>query len=213
MIYLQLFWEFFKIGLFAVGGGNATIPFLFSLSDRTAWYTNAELSNMIAISSSTPGAIGVNMSTYVGYKAVYNLIGSDLFSALAALLATLGVIIPGLIIIIIISHFLNKFSNNKYVNYVFYGLRAASGALIAYATYILIKVCTIPLIAHSNSGGFYEYMNSKASWLGDLSQWINYKSIIYAIILSFFVFKVKKHPVFYIIISAIVGILFKFAQY
>ena len=68
MMLLRLFWEFFKIGLFAVGGGMATIPFLYDLSDRTGWFTHTQLADMIAISESTPGPIGVNMATYVGFE-------------------------------------------------------------------------------------------------------------------------------------------------
>ncbi|MBO7253614.1 MAG: chromate transporter, partial [Oscillospiraceae bacterium] len=66
MIYLQLFFEFFKTGLFAVGGGMATIPFLYNMSDKTGWFTYQDLANMIAVGESTPGPIGVNMATYVG---------------------------------------------------------------------------------------------------------------------------------------------------
>ena len=202
MTFLRLFWEFFKIGLFAVGGGSATIPFLFDLQTKTNWFSAAELSNMIAISNSTPGAIGVNMSTYVGYKTVYGILGSQLFGALAALVATLGVIIPGLIIIIIISHFLQKFSNNKYVNYTFYGLRAASCALVAYATYILFKLCLVATKVHGTVFGLSNKFN-----------WLNYKSLIYLVVITFLVFKYKKSPVFYIIISAIIGMIFHFAEY
>ena len=67
MLYLQLFWEFFKTGLFAVGGGLATLPFLQDMADRTGWFTHAQLADMLAVSESTPGPIGVNMATYVGF--------------------------------------------------------------------------------------------------------------------------------------------------
>lgn len=67
MTFWLLFYEFFKTGLFAVGGGMATIPFLYAISEKTGWFTAADIGNMIAISESTPGAIGVNMSTYVGF--------------------------------------------------------------------------------------------------------------------------------------------------
>ena len=74
MIYLQLFWEFFQTGLFAVGGGMATIPFLYDISDKTGWFTHQDLANMIAVGESTPGPIGVNMATYVGYSS-FGIIG------------------------------------------------------------------------------------------------------------------------------------------
>ena len=93
MIYLQLFWEFFKTGLFAIGGGMATVPFLFDISARTGWFTASELANMIAVSESTPGPIGINMATYVGFETA---------GILGSVIATLGLVIPSIIIIVII---------------------------------------------------------------------------------------------------------------
>lgn len=87
MMLLRLFWEFFKIGLFAVGGGMATIPFLYDLSDRTGWFTYTQLADMIAISESTPGPIGVNMATYVGY---------EMSGVLGSISTTLGFVAPPL---------------------------------------------------------------------------------------------------------------------
>ena len=68
MIYLRLFYEFFKTGLFAIGGGLATLPFLSDMADRTGWFTQAQLADMLAVSESTPGPVGVNMATYVGFE-------------------------------------------------------------------------------------------------------------------------------------------------
>lgn len=124
MILLRLFFEFAKTGLFAVGGGLATIPFLQDLGARTQWFTDADLTTMIAVSESTPGAMGVNMATYVGYTTA-GLPG--------AVVATLGLIFPSIVIIIIIAGFLQKFRQSKTVDAVFYGLRPASTALIASA--------------------------------------------------------------------------------
>ena len=93
MLYLRLFWEFFKTGLFAVGGGMATLPFLYSMSDATGWFTHAQLADMIAVSESTPGPIGVNMATYVGFSTA---------GVPGAVVATLGLITPSVIIILII---------------------------------------------------------------------------------------------------------------
>lgn len=117
MMLLRLFWEFFKIGLFAVGGGMATIPFLYDLSDRTGWFTYTQLADMIAISESTPGPIGVNMATYVGY---------EMSGVLGSISTTLGFVAPSIIIIVIVSIFLQKFRDNRYVESAFYGLRPAS---------------------------------------------------------------------------------------
>ena len=85
MIYLRLFWEFFKTGLFAVGGGLATLPFIYDISDRTGWFTYQQIADMIAVSESTPGPIGVNTATYVGYitgglpGAIVATLGLELF--------------------------------------------------------------------------------------------------------------------------------------
>lgn len=188
MIYLKLFYEFFKIGLFSIGGGAATIPFLQDLSAKTGWFTEQQLANIIAVAESTPGAIGVNMSTYVGFVTA---------GILGGIIATLGLIAPSIIIILIISKFLEKFKDNKYVNYLFYGLRAASAALILSACYSIFKIAMLNQDKFDSSNFF---------------DWINIKSIIFGVILAFFVFKFKKHPIFYIFISAIIGIIFKFSM-
>lgn len=131
MIYLQLFYEFFKVGLFAVGGGLATLPFLYSLSDKTQWFTHAQLADMIAVSESTPGAIGVNMATYVGYETA---------GFFGGVIATVGLVLPSIIIILIVARILNKFKDNKYVQGAFLGLRPASLAMIAAAGISVAKV-------------------------------------------------------------------------
>lgn len=130
MVLLRLFFEFAKTGLFAVGGGLATIPFLQDLGARTGWFTNSELTTMIAVSESTPGPMGVNMATYVGFKiaGVHHIPG-----VIGAAVATLGLIFPSIVIILIIAGFLQKFRQSKTVEAVFYGLRPASTALIASA--------------------------------------------------------------------------------
>ena len=97
MIYLRLFLEFFKAGLFAVGGGLATLPFLSNMATSTGWFTHSQLADMVAVSESTPGPLGVNMATYVGYT-VKGVPG--------AVIATLGLITPSVIIILIIALFL-----------------------------------------------------------------------------------------------------------
>ena len=97
MIYLQLFYQFFKTGLFAVGGGLATLPFLYEMANTTRWFSHADVADMIAISESTPGAIGINMSTYSGFLAG---------GVLGGVVATLGLACPSVIIIIIISRIL-----------------------------------------------------------------------------------------------------------
>ena len=131
MIYLRLFWEFFKTGLFAIGGGMATVPFLFDISAKTGWFTSAELANMIAISESTPGPIGVNMATYVGFKTA---------GMLGGVISTLGLITPSVIIIIIVAQILAKFRDNPIVETVFKYLRPAVIGLIMYALWQLVPL-------------------------------------------------------------------------
>lgn len=186
MIYLQLFFEFFRTGLFAIGGGLATLPFLYDISQRTNWFTEADIANMIAVSESTPGPIGVNMATYTGFTSG-GFIGS--------IIATVGLITPSIIIIVIIAQFLKKFKENNSVQSVFYGLRPASTALIAAAGFSVVKISLLNL--------------NNTTLNNSLLSLFNWKAIIIAIILFFAIKKYKKHPVFYIAISALVGVIFK----
>ena len=191
MILLQLFWEFFKTGLFAVGGGMATLPFLYDISSRTGWFTEAKLADMIAVSESTPGPIGVNMATYVGFETA---------GVPGAVTATLGLICPSVIIILLIARVLRQFRSNKTVDAVFYGLRPCSIALIAAAGLLVAKITFLDLEAFHAGGGF-----------GSLMQW---KAVILAALplaLTRGVKPLKKlHPVVFIVFSAVVGIVFSF---
>ncbi|MDF2595472.1 MAG: chromate transporter [Clostridia bacterium] len=186
MNYLLLFWEFFKIGLFALGGGLATLPFLYDLADKYTWLDASILPDMIAISESTPGAIGVNMATYTGYSSS---------GILGGIIATLGLVTPSIIIIILIAKFLNKFNENFYVKSAFYGLRPAVTALIALAGFEVFKVSIITL-------GQFELTHQ----LIDL---VDIKSTLLFVVMVFLINKYKKHPVFYILGGAAFGILFK----
>ena len=146
MILLRLYWEFFKAGLFAVGGGMATLPFLYSMSEKTAWFTTAQLADMIAVSESTPGPIGVNMATYVGFTTA---------GIPGALIATLGLATPCVVIILIIASVLDAFRKNKYVDAAFYGLRPCSVGLIAAAGMLVVKISLFDfnLFAQTNRTG------------------------------------------------------------
>ena len=131
MIYLQLFWEFFKTGLFAMGGGMATVPFLFEISAKTGWFTTAELANMIAISESTPGPIGVNMATYVGFETA---------GVFGGIIATIGLAMPALIITLLIAKILARIKDNPVVETVFRYLRPAVIGLILFALWQLLPL-------------------------------------------------------------------------
>ena len=130
MIYLQLFWEFFKTGLFAVGGGMATIPFLYDLSDKTGWFTHTDLANMIAVGESTPGPIAINCATFTGYKKA---------GFVGALSATLGMIVPSFVVIFLISMFLDNFLELTIIANAFKGIKIAVGILILDAAITMIK--------------------------------------------------------------------------
>lgn len=188
MIYLELFIRFALTGLFAIGGGLATFPFLMDMSESTGWFTLAELTDMIAISESTPGPIGINMATYAGFSATGNIFG--------AIIATLGLVFPSIIIILIIAKILNKFKNNIYVKNAFYGLRAASTALIAAAAYGVFKISLLNLNLFAESGNVFDIFN--------------FKAILMGICLFFAIKKLKWHPIIFIIVSGILGILIKF---
>lgn len=191
MIFLRLFYEFFKAGLFAVGGGLATLPFLQDIADKTGWYTQAQLADMIAVSESTPGPIGVNMATYVGFT-VGGVPG--------AVIATLGLITPSIIIILIIAAFLRAFRDNKYVEAAFYGLRPASTALIASAGMSVVMISLFYTQKYNESGNLLQLFNLKGFALATV-----------ILILTRFVKPTKKlHPIIFILASAAVGIIFKF---
>ncbi len=184
--FLVLYYEFFKIGLFAIGGGLATIPFLEDLCNKYDWFTQADLSNMIAVSESTPGPIGVNMATYTGFTngVFYGGIPTGI---LGGIISTLGLVTPSVIIILIIAGILEKFKNNKYVEQGFYGLRPAVVGLIGAAMVSIFKSSLF-------NNDFFTF---------DYRVWLIF------IPLLFVSFKFKKvHPLFLILIGAILGIAF-----
>ena len=194
MIFLELYIRFFMVGLFAVGGGLATLPFLTSMGETTGWFDAMDISNMVAISESTPGPIGINMATYIGYQ-----VGSDLgapFGILGSIVASIGEVTPAIIIIIMVSKMLMKFRDSKYVEYTFYGLRAASVGLITAAWLGVAKIAFFNTEAMAESGNFLMA--------------VDYKSIILSGVIFFLVTKFKKiHPIALIALSAVVGIIFK----
>jgi chromate transporter len=189
--YLRLIFEYFKTGLFAIGGGMATLPFLYEIGQKTGWYTQGELADMIAISESTPGPIGVNMSTYVGFE-VGGVLGS--------LLATLAIVTPSILVILIISKFLDKFKDSFYVQSAFYGLRPASTGLIAAAGIGVVKIAMLNLEAFQASGALTDLIQIPSLLLAALL----------LIVTNFGKLK-KLHPVVFIAASAVIGIVFHFA--
>ena len=178
---LAMFIEFFKTGLFAVGGGMATLPFLYSMADRFPWITRESISDMIAISESTPGPIGVNMATYTGFTAE---------GICGALVATAGLILPSVIVILIIAHFLEKFRKSFLVESAFYGIRPAVAALIALAAAEVLKTCI--------------FSDGAAALFG-----ISVPSVVIIGIFLVLIQKTKWHPIIFIAAAAVIGIVFK----
>ena len=189
MLLLKLFYEFFKVGLFSVGGGLATLPFLKEMATRTGWFTVEQLYDMLAVSESTPGPIGVNMATYVGYTTA---------GVLGSVVATLGLITPSVIIILIVALFLKKFKENETVKYAFYGLRPASMGLITAAGIGVILITVFNLGLYKQTGAFLDLFNIKAVILA---------AALFGLSQGF----KKIHPVVWIAVAAVVGIVFRFA--
>jgi len=189
---LLLFYEFFQTGLFAVGGGLATIPFLARMTDRYDWFTKTQLSDMIAVAESTPGPIGVNTATYAGFRAA---------GIPGALVATFALVLPSLITIYIIARFLQKFSGSRLVQNAFAGMRPAVTGLIAAAGWALFQIALIRMdgFAAFASTGLWGVVDPKAL-------------ILFALIMLLTNIKPVKrlHPVVFIGLSAAAGVIFRF---
>ena len=190
-LYLRLFWEFFKTGLFAVGGGMATLPFMYDISDKTGWFTHSMLADMVAVSESTPGPIGVNMATDVGFVTG---------GVPGAVIATVGLVTPSVIVILLIARVLKAFRENQYVDAGFYGLRPCSIGLIAAAGVLVIKLALFNTELYASTGAIADLFNVKA--------------LILAAVLLAATRCIKKlkglHPIVFILASAVIGIVFSF---
>ena len=187
MIYLLLFWEFAKIGLFAVGGGMATLPFLERLSEKTGWFDASLITDMVAISESTPGPIGINMATYVG---------CDVAGVFGGIAATMGVVTPALIVVILVSKYLEKFRGTAVVDDIFYGLRPAVTALIAAAGIGVAEVAMFNMELYKQTGV--------------LTDMLDLRKLIYFVVVYIAIRKIDVHPVVFIGASALVGLLLGF---
>ena len=187
MTILRLMLAFFKTGLFSVGGGLATLPFLYEMSDQTGWFSHADIADMIAISESTPGAIGINMSTYAGYKTA---------GVPGGILASLALATPSVVIILIIARFLKKFRDNPNVEGAFYGLRPASIAMITAAGLNVAKVALVNLQAYAESGNPADLFIPKA--------------IILAVLIFVGQRRLKWSPIVFLALSAVIGVVLKF---
>ena len=185
MTYLLLFLEFFQTGLFAIGGGYATLPFIQKMMERyPAWFGTLRLADIAAISEATPGPVGVNAATFAGYSAA---------GVAGALIATTALVLPSFVIASLIARALEKYRQNRLVSEVFLTLRPAITGLIAAAAWSVVYAA---LVVGPLSGGLLQAVN-----------WGNVA--LYTVLLGLlFVPKVKNlHPVFFFLAGGIVGAL------
>lgn len=186
MIYLQMFWEFFKTGLFAIGGGLATLPFLSKIGNTYGWFTQEELANMLAVSESTPGPIGVNMATYVG-NTVAGFFGG--------MLTTFSLVLPSYIIIYAVAKVMERFQDNRYVQGAMTTLRPASVGMIGAAVLDVL----ISVLFHAEAFAAHQW-----------TQLVAVPSLVLFLLLLLFYHKFQKlHPVVILAIGAAAGILLK----
>lgn len=191
---LLLCLNFFKAGLFAVGGGLATLPFITDMSNvHPDWFTKADIANMVAVSESTPGPIGINMATYVGYH---------MFGIPGAICTTLSLVLPSFIIICILVKLMDRYSNNRIVKAIFAGLRPAAIGLIAAAGFSVLLIALFP-----------GYSGSTVFDMKGLVGLFSWKALVlFAVtMVATQLPKLKDlHPILYIVIAAVVGIVFQF---
>ena len=191
---LLLCLNFMKAGLFAIGGGLATLPFITDISNNHPdWFTKADIANMVAVSESTPGPIGINMATYVGYH-VAGIPG--------AILTTLSLVFPSFVIMLILAGFMDRYSENRIVKSVFAGLRPAAIGLIAAAGFSVFLIALFP-----------GYEGSTVFDFGQLAGLFSWKALVFfALVMGCTqIPKVKDlHPIVYIAVAAVVGIVFQF---
>ncbi len=173
--------EFFKTGLLSIGGGLATLPFLYDLADKYPWFTRAQLSDMIAVSESTPGPIGVNMSTYAGYMVA---------GVPGAILATFSLVLPSIIVVLLVAKFLDKFQSSRAVQRGLGGLRPASVGLVAAAGFGILEIAL------------------SLNLTAEITAWMDWKSLVLMAVLAvLYHFKKKWHPIVFIGLGAVAGVV------
>ena len=140
MIFLKLFWTFFKIGLFGFGGGYGMLSLIqMETVHNHHWLTSAEFTNIVAISQMTPGPIGINSATYCGFTAVHNMDMGNALSVLGSLVATFSLVLPSFVLMILISKMFMRYMKARVVQSVFDGLRPTVAGLLAAATIMLLN--------------------------------------------------------------------------
>ena len=180
MNLLYLIAEFFRIGLFAIGGGLATLPFLFEIADNSDWISREAIGNMLAVAQSAPGAIGANLASYVGFTYA---------GPAGGFAAALGLVFPSIIIITIVARMLQSFKENKVVQSLFTAFRPAAAGLLSAAGFSAIALS----LWNAAAPIWYEFIRWK-------------ETLLLALIL-FLVMKFKKHPILYIAAAGVAGVL------
>ncbi len=182
MTLLKLIWEFFLTGMFALGGGLSTFPFLMNMSLKHGWFTPEQLVDMIAVSESTPGAIGINMATYAGLQVA---------GAAGGLLATLVLVTPSVVMIWLLLPVLDKYRRSRLVEGVFYSLRPISAGLIAAS---LARIMHISFFLPSSK------VFGPINWMALL---------IFGLFFGVIRLKPHLHPILVILAGALIGVLLK----
>ncbi len=192
--FLLLCLNFFKTGLFAVGGGLATLPFITDMSNtHPDWFTKADIANMVAVSESTPGPIGINMATYVGYH---------MFGIPGAICTTLSLILPAFLIMLGLASVMDKYSENRIVKAVFRGLRPAAIGLITAAGFSVLLIALFPGYGGSTVFDFPQ--------LAGLFSWKGLVLLLFVGVCTQLPKLKDLHPIVYIAAAAVVGIVFQF---
>jgi chromate transporter len=212
---LLLFWEFLTVGLFTVGGGMAALPLLYDMAapggvaERLAWFTTADVTDMLAISQSTPGPVGINMATFIGFRVGNDLGFGALSGALGSLLATIGVVLPSCVIVLVVAKVYERFKTARLVKDSFLAIRPAVTALITLALFdVMGEVFLIngsggaSLLASLFSG------NTDLAVLLDVSSWLDLRALLLFAAAIFAVFKLKRHPIIVIAGGAVAGLIF-----
>jgi len=182
MIYLLLFWEFLKIGFFTVGGGLATLPFLYELAGRYDWFTEAQVADMVAVAECTPGPLAINMATYAGVQAG---------GIPGGIIATLALALPSLLVSLLVCTVLARWAKGNSIQRIFAGIRPAVAGLISSIAISMVLLAILGINSLGQSIAF------------------DYKALIFFLLLLPAVFLLKKHPILYVAVGAVVGILFR----
>lgn len=186
MILFFLCMEFAKIGFFSLGGGYATLPFLYHMSEVYGWFSPLELSRMLAISSITPGPVGLNVATFAGFKTA---------GILGSIVATMSIMLPSFFMIIIISKMLKKFKDSPCLCSVMYALRPATAAMLAA---VALRLFRDVIIRNPDFSGF-NFMQ--------MQNFIDIKGFLLLVILFILSLRLKKDPLVFLAFGAIAGIL------